>query len=118
MLSIARASSLRQIRFQFQNPKSFGGLQRSTFARLLSSFAILEQRDGVLQASSLSAITAAQKLGGCVTGFIAGSNVQSVAKDAAKVKGLEKIIAVENIAYDKVHMHKSFERSALHVLMV
>ncbi|KAK3991363.1 hypothetical protein QBC44DRAFT_323508 [Cladorrhinum sp. PSN332] len=69
--------------------------------RLLSALAILEQRDGVLNAGSLSAITAAQKLGGSVHGFVAGSNVKPVAEEAAKVEGVEKVIAVENGAYDK-----------------
>ena len=118
MLSIARASSLRHIRIQLPNPESLGRSHRSTSIRFLSSFAVLEQRDGVLQGSSFSAITAAQKLGGSVTGFIAGSNVQSVAKDAAKVKGLEKIITIENSAYDKVHSHRPSRRSASHILMV
>jgi len=64
--------------------------------------AVLEQREGKLNVSSLSAVTAAQKLGGSVTGFIAGSGIKAVAEEAAKVKGLEKIIYVENAAYDKV----------------
>ncbi|KPM35566.1 putative electron transfer flavoprotein subunit alpha, mitochondrial [Neonectria ditissima] len=69
--------------------------------RLLSTLAILEQRDGQLNHSSLSAFTAAQKLGGSIHGFIAGSNIKSVAEQAAKVDGVEKIIVVENSAYDK-----------------
>lgn len=70
--------------------------------RLLSTLAILEQRDGQLNHGSLSAFTAAQKLGGVVHGFVAGSNIKGVAAEAAKVDGVEKIIAVENGAYDKV----------------
>lgn len=69
--------------------------------RLLSALAILEQRDGQLNTGSLSAVTAAQKLGGSVHGFLAGSNIKSVAEQAAKVEGVEKIVAVENGAYDK-----------------
>jgi len=74
----------------------------SALRRLLSSLAILEQREGQLNHGSLSAITAAKKLGGSVHGFVAGSNIKSVAEEAAKVDGVEKIIAVENGAYDKV----------------
>lgn len=96
MLSITRQSTLRQIR-----------TQRSVFARLLSSLAVFEQKDGVLQSSSLSAVTAAQKLGGSITGIIAGSNVRHVAQDAAKINGLEKIIMIENGAYDKVYRFRS-----------
>ncbi len=70
--------------------------------RLLSALAILEQRDGKLNTGSLSAVTAAKKLGGPIHGFVAGSSIKAVAEEAAKVDGLEKIIAVENGAYDKV----------------
>lgn len=70
--------------------------------RLLSALAVLEQRDGKLNQGSLSAVTAAAKLGGPIHAFIAGSNVKAVAEEAAKVEGVEKIIAVENGAYDKV----------------
>jgi electron transfer flavoprotein alpha subunit len=69
--------------------------------RLLSALAILEQREGKLNTGSLSAITAAQKLGGSVHGFVAGSNIKAVAEEAAKAAGVDKIIAVENGAYDK-----------------
>jgi len=67
----------------------------------LSTLAVLEQRDGQLNHSSLSAFTAAKKLGGTVHGFIAGSNISGAASEAAKVDGVEKIITVENGAYDK-----------------
>lgn len=70
--------------------------------RLLSALAVLEQKDGKLNVGSLSAVTAAQKLGGPVHAFVAGSNIKGVAEEAAKVEGVEKIIAVENGAYDKV----------------
>jgi electron transfer flavoprotein alpha subunit len=69
--------------------------------RLLSALAILEQRDGKLNTGSLSAITAARKLGGSVHGFVAGSNIKAVAEEAAKAEGVDKIIAVENGAYDR-----------------
>jgi electron transfer flavoprotein alpha subunit len=70
--------------------------------KLLSTLAILEQREGQLNHASLGAIAAAKKLGGPVHGFVAGSNIRKVAEEAAKVDGVEKIIAVENAAYDKV----------------
>jgi electron transfer flavoprotein alpha subunit len=50
----------------------------------------------------LSAITAAKVLGGTVHGFIAGATVSGAAQDAAKVDGIEKIITVDNAAYEKV----------------
>ncbi|KAK3353473.1 hypothetical protein B0T25DRAFT_544586 [Lasiosphaeria hispida] len=69
--------------------------------RLLSALAVLEQRDGKLNAGSLGAITAARKLGGSIHAFVAGSSIKAVAEEAAKVEGVEKVIAVENGAYDK-----------------
>jgi electron transfer flavoprotein alpha subunit len=75
------------------------GAQRQ---RLVSTLAVLEQKDGQLNHSSLSAFTAAKKLGGTVHGFIAGSGVKSVAQEIAKAEGVEKIIAVDNAAYEKV----------------
>lgn len=118
MFSTARASSLRQVKAKLQSSRTLGRPHRSAFARLLGSFAILEQRDGALDGSSLSAITAAQKLGGPVTAFIAGSNVQAVAKEAAKVKGLREIITIENSAYDKVHPLRPFRHMASHILII
>lgn len=53
---------------------------------------------------SLSAVTAAQKLGGSITAFVAGGNIKGVAEEAAKVAGLDKIISVDNAAYDKVFL--------------
>ncbi|KAK4126593.1 electron transfer flavoprotein, alpha subunit [Parathielavia appendiculata] len=76
---------------------------RSTAAlrRLLSALAVLEHRNGQLNTGSLSAVTAAQKLGGSVHGFVAGGNIKEVASEATKIEGVEKIIAVDNSAYDK-----------------
>lgn len=70
--------------------------------RLLSVLAVLEQREGKLNAGSLSAITAAKKVGGSVHAFVAGASVKAAAEEAAKVEGVEKVIAVENAAYEKV----------------
>ncbi|KAI1344572.1 hypothetical protein F5Y15DRAFT_366985 [Xylariaceae sp. FL0016] len=102
MFSTARRTALRSVgnlsrpTSVFSNP-----LSPSAYGRLLSSLAILEQREGQLNHGSLSAITAAKKVGGTIHGFIAGSNIKAVAEEAAKVDGVEKIIAVDNAAYDK-----------------
>ncbi|CAF9912031.1 Electron transfer flavoprotein alpha-subunit [Imshaugia aleurites] len=101
MLLTTCHSAFRQAQGSLRLLRTFKQQQRSAFARLLSSLAVLEQREGKLQSASLSAVTAAQKLGGQVTGFVAGSGVRLVAEEAAKVKGLEKIIMIENAAYDK-----------------
>ena len=58
--------------------------RNATLQRLLSTLAVLEQRDGKLNMSSLASVSAAQKLGGSVHGFIAGSNIKPVADEAAK----------------------------------
>ncbi len=100
MLSCAQRSALRHIRAQL-HPLQALRPQQSALARLLSSLAILEQREGKLSHASLSAVTAGQKLGGSVTGLVAGSGVKPVAEEAAKVKGIERIIMIENGSYDK-----------------
>ncbi|GMF69973.1 unnamed protein product [Aspergillus oryzae] len=99
MIPIARHSALRAVRSQLAPP----AFNQSALARLLSTLAVLEQRDGKLQASSLSAIAAAQKLGGPVTAFVAGNGVKGTsAAEAAKIKGLDKVVAVDSEAYEKV----------------
>ncbi|KAE8378469.1 hypothetical protein BDV26DRAFT_281006 [Aspergillus bertholletiae] len=91
-------SALRAVRSQLA-PRA---INQSALARLLSTLAVLEQRDGKLQASSLSAIAAAQKLGGPVTAFVAGSGIKGTsAAEAAKIKGLDKVVAVDSEAYEK-----------------
>ena len=102
MALTASKSILRQAQSCLRPTKLSSFHQLPAFARLLSSLAVLEQREGKLNHASLGAITAAQKLGGSITGFIAGSGVRSIAEEAAKVKGIEKIIAIDNGAYDKV----------------
>ncbi|BFZ61434.1 Electron transfer flavoprotein alpha-subunit [Saitoella coloradoensis] len=70
-------------------------------SRLLSTLAILEHRQGKWNSNSLSALTAATQLGPAVTAFIAGSDAAKMAAEAAKFKGVEKVLTVENDAYDK-----------------
>lgn len=103
MISRSGLSVVRQARTQLRSrsgPTPVATL--SALARLLSSLAILEQKDGKLNHGSLGAITAAKKLGGSITGFVAGGNIKGVAEEAAKVSGIEKVVAVDNAAYDKV----------------
>lgn len=92
MIPIANRTVLRAVRTQ----------TRSSFLnRLASTLAILEQREGGLNSGSLGAVTAGTKIGGPIHGFIAGKNVKAIAEAAAKTKGLEKIIMVENEAYER-----------------
>lgn len=92
MIPIARRTALRAVRTQ---------TRFSLLHRFASTLAILEQREGGLNSGSLSAVTAGEKIGGSIHGFIAGKNVKGVAEQASKVKGLEKIIMVENEAYER-----------------
>jgi len=92
MLPIARKTALRAVRSHSRVPFS---------QRLASTLAILEQREGGLNSASLGAVTAGQKIGGSIHGFIAGKDVKGVAEQAAKVKGIDKIIMVQNEAYER-----------------
>lgn len=110
MIPLARHSVLRAARSQLQPTWKLSQPASSALARLLSTLAVLEQRNGKLESSSLSAIAAAQKLGGSVTGFLAGSGVKGTsAAEAAKIKGVEKVLAVENDAYEKVRLYTFLE---------
>lgn len=100
MISIICQSSLRRAKPQLHLLKTIE--ISSVLSRFLSSLAVLEQKDGKLLAGSLGAVTAAQKLGGSITGFLAGSNIRSAAESASRAQGVEKVIAVDNVAYDKV----------------
>ncbi|PFH55213.1 hypothetical protein XA68_10360 [Ophiocordyceps unilateralis] len=73
----------------------------SARCRPLSTLAVLEQRGGKLDHTSLRTLTAAKSLGGSVHAFIAGSSVSAAAEDAAKVDGVEKITIVESDVYEK-----------------
>ncbi|OIW28473.1 electron transfer flavo protein alpha [Coniochaeta ligniaria NRRL 30616] len=96
MLTTVRRAVFGQARRGLAQANSLSSLQR-----LLSTLAVLEQNNGKLNTGSLSAITAAKKLGGPIHAFVAGGNIKSVADEAAKVDGVEKIIAVDNSAYDR-----------------
>ena len=101
MLPGTGQSVLRAARVQLRCTFPYSSTQSSNLLRLLSSLAILEQKDGKLNSGSLGAITAAQKLGGSIAGFIAGKNIKPVAETAAKAQGLERVIMVDNEAYER-----------------
>jgi electron transfer flavoprotein alpha subunit len=97
---------MRAARTRLRQSQPIAVPQYSAFARLASTFAVLEQKDGKFQPASLAAVTAGTKLGGSITAFVAGSGVKSVAEEIGKAKGIEKVIYVENGAYDKVRVAK------------
>jgi electron transfer flavoprotein alpha subunit len=102
MFSVARQSVLRQARTKLRLSQPATVPQYSAIARLLSTLAVLDQKDGKLNIASLAAVSAAQKLGDSVTAFVAAGNAKSIAEEVAKVKGIGKILYVENDAYDRV----------------
>lgn len=67
----------------------------------LSTLAIIEHQNGKVQGGTLSAIAAAQKLGGPIHALLAGSGTKELADSVAKIEGLEKVLFVDNAAYDK-----------------
>ncbi|KAL5117833.1 Electron transfer flavoprotein alpha-subunit [Pleosporales sp. CAS-2024a] len=95
MLPATRCPLLRAARTQLRRP------QYVALARLASTLAVLEQKDAKLQPASLAAITAGTKIGGPITAFVAGSGAKSVAKEIGTAKGIEKVVYVDNGAYDK-----------------
>ena len=104
MFAITRSSSLRQLQCHLQTRIRHVDKRALALDRLLSTLAVLEQREGRLNPSSLAAVSAAQRLGGSISAFVAGSGVKSVAEEASKVKGIEKVIYVDNSAYDRVNI--------------
>jgi electron transfer flavoprotein alpha subunit len=110
MLPAARSSVLRAARSQLRQSQPTAVPRYYASARFASTFAVLEQKDGKFQPASLAAVTAGTKLGGSITAFVAGSGVKSVAEEIGKAKGIEKVIYVENAAYDKVRIGRRHDR--------
>lgn len=102
MFAAARSCALRHATVSSSSTRATLLQQPYSLRRLVSSLAVLEHKDGKLNVSSLAAVTAAMKLGGPIAGFIAGSGAKAVAEEAAKVKGLDKVIYVDSDAYSKV----------------
>uniref|UniRef100_A0A8D8RAT1 Electron transfer flavoprotein subunit alpha n=1 Tax=Cacopsylla melanoneura TaxID=428564 RepID=A0A8D8RAT1_9HEMI len=65
-------------------------------ARFESTIILGEHVDGKLCASTLSAITAAKKIGGDISVLVAGNKIGDVAQQVAKISGVTKVLTVEN----------------------
>ncbi|BFZ55619.1 Electron transfer flavoprotein alpha-subunit [Savitreella phatthalungensis] len=65
-----------------------------------STLAVIEHIDGKVTPTTLSAITAAAKVGGSVHGIIAGKSAKSVAEQVKGISGIEKLLVIESDAYD------------------
>lgn len=59
---------------------------------------MVDHNDAALSPITLSAITAAKKIGGEVNCLVAGSNVDAVVAEVAKADGVKKILVVKNDA--------------------
>ena len=66
----------------------------------MSVLVLAEHDNQELKDATLSAVTAASKLGGDVHVLVAGSNARAVAEAAAKVQGVSKVLLADNPAYE------------------
>ncbi|MGF6507985.1 electron transfer flavoprotein subunit alpha/FixB family protein [Paraburkholderia sp. 32] len=60
---------------------------------------IAEHNHGILATATLSAVSAAQRIGGDIAMLVAGRNVAALAQTAAKIEGVSKILAADEDAY-------------------
>ncbi|XP_064077787.1 electron transfer flavoprotein subunit alpha, mitochondrial-like [Macrobrachium nipponense] len=67
--------------------------------RLQSTLVIAEHDNNALSPITLSAITAAKKLGGEVSCLVAGSNCANVVGEVSKVAGVSKVLVAESDAF-------------------
>jgi len=65
----------------------------------MSILVIAEHDNAKLNAATLHAVTAAQKIGGDLHILVAGTNAGAVADEAAKVGGVAKVLLAEDAAY-------------------
>ncbi|KAL4402681.1 Electron transfer flavoprotein alpha-subunit [Malassezia pachydermatis] len=70
-------------------------------SRAANTLLFLEHKNGAINPASLSALTAAQKLGGEIHGLVTGraSEAKKVAEEAAKVGGLTKVLVSSSDAF-------------------
>lgn len=74
-------------------PKSFGSVRRA------STLVLVDHNNQTIVPATFKALSAAQKLGGNVTAFVAGSGAGEVAKAAAKIPGVTQVIHAEGDAF-------------------
>nr|ACO09599.1 Electron transfer flavoprotein subunit alpha, mitochondrial precursor [Osmerus mordax] len=67
--------------------------------RFQSTLVVVEHNNDKLTPITLSAITAANKLGGEVSCLVAGTNCAKVVEDIAKVQGVKKVLVAQHDAY-------------------
>ncbi|KAI8994720.1 hypothetical protein BDB01DRAFT_773848 [Pilobolus umbonatus] len=78
---------------------------RSAFTRSYATNAgvntllFVEHKDGSIGGATLNALTAAKKLGGSITALVAGDAPEAIAKEAAKLNGVSKVLTAKDGAY-------------------
>ncbi|KAJ7346802.1 electron transfer flavoprotein alpha subunit [Mycena albidolilacea] len=93
----------------FLRPRTAGSLQAFAFRRAYSTapsphaLVFLEHRQGVIDSASLSALTAAEQLGGQVTGLVVGGpdHVPGVVEKAKKLKGVTSLLHSTSAQYSE-----------------
>ncbi|XP_068722840.1 electron transfer flavoprotein subunit alpha, mitochondrial-like [Montipora capricornis] len=80
-------------------PVRVSTLRHLVSTRNASTLVIAEHDDKTLGPITLSAITAASKLGGDISALVAGSSCGKVVEELSKVEGLSKILVAEHEAY-------------------
>ncbi|KAI8594001.1 hypothetical protein BDZ88DRAFT_402276 [Geranomyces variabilis] len=78
---------------------SIAAARRFSAARNASTLVLVEHKNDKVLPVSLSAITAASKVGGDVTALVAGNAPDSVAKTVAGMKGISKVLVAKHDAY-------------------
>jgi electron transfer flavoprotein alpha subunit len=74
----------------------------SSSSRFASSLVVAEHEEGKLTTGTLSAISAAQKIGGDVSVLVVGKNVAEVAASASKVNNVQKVLTVDHAAFEHI----------------
>ncbi|XP_060742948.1 electron transfer flavoprotein subunit alpha, mitochondrial [Tachysurus vachellii] len=77
------------------NLRTLSGLIR----RFQSTLVVAEHNNDILTPITLSAITAASKLGGEVSCLVAGTNCTKVAEQLSQVEGLKKVLVAQHDVY-------------------
>ncbi|WP_448566375.1 electron transfer flavoprotein subunit alpha/FixB family protein [Thalassotalea ganghwensis] len=67
----------------------------------MSILVYAEHDNSELKADTLKTIAAAQKIGGDIDVLVAGEGCRSVAEQAAKISGINKVLVADNAAYKK-----------------
>ena len=74
----------------FRSVRNLSGLRNA------SNLVIAEHDNKTITQGTLAAVTAASKIGGDITVLVFGSGIDNVAKSATTIKGVSKVITVEN----------------------